>query len=88
MTVFVLVFQPGPLVVPHGSAAVLRPGWRRHTGGPYGGQIHPETKGGYLPELLPLHVLQRPSPAPRGKHMPPIDLFMCVAHAPDLVTAR
>lgn len=81
----VLVSQPGPLVVSHGSAAILRPGRRRHGGGPGGGQVHPETKGGCLPKLLPFHVLQGPSAAPGGELLPRTDLCVTLPRAADWV---
>lgn len=81
ITVSVLPSQPGPLVVPHSSAALLRSRRRRHTGRTHGSQIHPSTKGGYLSKLLPLHVFQRQSSTPRGKYILRIDLIIYV---PDL----
>lgn len=64
---FLLVLQPGPVVVLHSGAAVLRSGCLRHTHEPNRSQIYPQTKRGHLSQRLPLRVLQRQSSTPWGK---------------------
>lgn len=62
-----LPLQAGPLVVPHCSAALFCSGWHRHPGRAPGSQGHSPEEWGHLPQLLPLHVLQRQGSALRGK---------------------